>query len=98
LNQQEFQGARSECTPEGYLPRGWCVPGAYGRVSRTLEQVFNCERQLWWNVCAPDGSSCTLNPAIHTITEHEDGTITVMPSIVTTTWHGWLNRGIWRSV
>lgn len=41
----------------------------------------------------------------HTITEHEDGTITASPSILaggqgTTTapWHGYLERGIWREV
>lgn len=48
----------------------------------------------------------------HTVTEHEDGTITVSPSIfcgggyppsVPTewaakhTWHGWLERGEWRA-
>jgi hypothetical protein len=39
----------------------------------------------------------------HTITEHEDGTITISPSILidasvhpTIRWHGFLERGIWR--
>lgn len=38
----------------------------------------------------------------HTITEHEDGTITVDPSILDTggepgdePFHGWLRRGVW---
>jgi len=36
----------------------------------------------------------------HKITEHEDGTITVFPSLLLTTddgreWHGWLNQGVW---
>lgn len=36
----------------------------------------------------------------HTVTEHDDGTITVSPSILTTTghglrWHGYLQRGVW---
>lgn len=32
------------------------------------------------------------------ITEHEDGAITVRPSILDPDgWHGWLERGIWRS-
>jgi hypothetical protein len=91
-------GHRVECTPEGFLPPGWMIPGAYGRLNRTLEQVWNCEAQLWWNVCAPDGSACSLNPALHNVTEHVDGTITVSPSIVTPTWHGWLQCGVWRSV
>lgn len=36
----------------------------------------------------------------HTVVEHEDGTITVSPSIEIKshlgTWHGYLERGIWR--
>jgi len=38
----------------------------------------------------------------HTITEHEDGTITVSPSILLEDfdgkggWHGFLEHGIWR--
>jgi len=40
----------------------------------------------------------------HTVTEHEDGTITVSPSILITSeergqkveWHGYLERGVWR--
>lgn len=42
----------------------------------------------------------------HEVTEHEDGTITVSPSILITgydgdsqvTWHGYLERGQWRRV
>lgn len=40
----------------------------------------------------------------HTVVEHEDGTITVSPSILVYgnreghTWHGYLERGIWREV
>lgn len=40
----------------------------------------------------------------HTVIEHEDGTITVSPSILITCgqdgeqWHGYLERGIWREV
>lgn len=83
-------------THEGYL-RGMEQPGDYGRANRSLDDVRGFERQLWWQVVAPDGSSCCLNPTIHTVTEHGDGTITVHPSIVTSTWHGWLERGLWRS-
>lgn len=41
----------------------------------------------------------------HSVTEHEDGTITVSPSILVSAtiggvemqlWHGWLERGVWR--
>ena len=39
----------------------------------------------------------------HEVVEHEDGTITVSPSILTwdgsgNQWHGFLERGIWREV
>lgn len=39
----------------------------------------------------------------HQVTEHEDGTITVSPSILCTghfdkQWHGYLERGVWREV
>lgn len=36
----------------------------------------------------------------HTVTEHDDGTITVSPSILLMerdhSWHGYLEKGIWR--
>ncbi len=39
----------------------------------------------------------------HEVTEHDDGTITVSPSIVIVEsdengWHGYLERGVWREV
>ena len=41
------------------------------------------------------------NLQAHTVTEHEDGTISVSPSILihsTPPWHGYLERGRWRVV
>ena len=47
------------------------------------------------------------NLANHTVAEHEDGTITVSPSILITfadadgercQWHGFLEKGIWRTI
>ncbi len=73
-------------------------PGDYGRINRTIEQVYGFENQLYWQVFAPDGSCCALDPAVHEVIEHADGTISVHPSIVTKTWHGWLRNGIWTSV
>ena len=32
----------------------------------------------------------------HTVVEHEDGTITVYPSIVAPGYHGFLVKGVWR--
>ena len=38
----------------------------------------------------------------HKVVEHEDGTITVSPSILVQNhmnkWHGYLERGVWREV
>lgn len=77
----------------------------------------------WWAVCPPiwrwpagwrddqktetRGWPGLLNPAVHTVVEHEDRTITVVPSIVQTiaggsgcpdqqVFHGFLERGVWR--
>ena len=88
------QGRRVSADENGYL-RGLNQPGDYGRVALTLDDVHGFERQLWWQVIAPDGSMCSLNPAIHEVTEHDDGSISVHPSIVTATWHGWLKNGVW---
>lgn len=53
---------------------------------------------LW--SCRPPWKHAWGNLAKHHVTEHEDGTITVTPSILITTqvgtWHGYLERGIWR--
>jgi len=92
-----MHGRRRETNCQGFYVHP-PHPGDYGRLEITLEQVRGFVEQLWWNVWAPDGSSCSLNPEIHTVTEHQDGTITVTLSIVTSTWHGWLERGDWRSV
>lgn len=55
-----------------------------------------------WYACVPNGHMGNL--ANHEVTEHEDGTITVSPSILVTRhtgeflWHGYLEHGIWREV
>lgn len=51
---------------------------------------------LWWAYC-PRGGVGVLSD--HQVTEHEDGTITVSPSILMPgVWHGYLERGVWREV
>lgn len=57
------------------------------------------ENGLWW-LYLPAGGIGRLED--HTVTEHEDGTITVSPSILLTSpgnpnrhRHGFLNRGTW---
>jgi len=57
-----------------------------------------------WYCCVPGGHMGNL--AKHTVVEHEDGTITVSPSILISVtdskgkrielWHGYLEHGIWR--
>jgi hypothetical protein len=62
-----------------------------------------------WYACAPDTYSddaldrFVANLSGHSVVEHEDGTITVWPSILIKhhdgkQWHGYIERGRWRSV
>lgn len=65
----------------------WFEDGDYGRVDGV------------WHARPPGAGLGTLEA--HDVTEHEDGTITVSPSILVTgrtTWHGYLERGVWREV
>jgi hypothetical protein len=70
-------------------------PGDYGFA------VYGPEDEGVWMCRAPNGYGGNL--ANHTISEHEDGTITVSPSILIQRppegeWHGYLERGVWREV
>jgi hypothetical protein len=66
------------------------LPGEYGKIGDT------------WFACTPDGRLGDLSN--HEVTEHEDGTITVSPSILVSAggklgeWHGYLEHGVWREV
>lgn len=60
-------------------------PGSYGRHPDGS----------WW-VRPPGSSSGPLFE--HTVVEHEDGTITVDPSIMDDDVHGYLIRGEWKVV
>lgn len=52
-------------------------------------------------VCLPSGAGPS-NLRTWDLTEHDDGTITVSPSIqdvsVANGWHGYLENGVWREV
>jgi hypothetical protein len=68
-------------------------PGDYGKwpVDGTDSE--------WW-VCDPLDTWPSGGYISHQVTEHENGTITVSPSILCKvgdieTFHGWLNRGVW---
>lgn len=56
-----------------------------------------------WLLCLPSGIRGQIKEPLWKITEHEDGTITASPSIMTTSpgnpeldWHGFLEKGFWR--
>lgn len=72
------------------------APGDYAKIILPSGKVQ-------WHARPPIGGLGNL--ANHTVTEHEDGTITASPSILVTSrdgdektvWHGFLERGVWRS-
>ena len=49
----------------------------------------------------PPGCSNSGSLTNHSVVEHEDGTITVSPSILhhddKSEWHGFLEKGVWRT-
>ena len=64
------------------------APGEYGKW-----------KDGTWYAETPNGHGACL--ARHNVTEHEDGTITVSPSILVSNndgelWHGYLTRGEWK--
>jgi hypothetical protein len=93
-------GTRVYPDPDGWLdPAEISKPATYGRSihPRVIEM-----RSGWWHITTPDGHVGGLNPTIHHIVEHEDGTITVTPSIDMSkrtpgAWHGWLTKGVFQS-
>lgn len=88
-----MQGRRVHPNEHGAL---FLAPGDYGQ-----------DNDGDWYARPPNGHLGSL--ASHEVTEHEDGTITVAPSIlvrwdgqrdgvdVVEEWHGYLERGLWRS-
>lgn len=79
--------------PDGE-PQPWPPPnGAYWRMQRRIG-----DPQLVFYAMTPNGLYATLGG--HSVIEHDDGTITVSPSILVTghdgRWHGYLERGTWR--
>ena len=102
-----MKGRRIYAGDDGYLPN--LKPGDYGRTdpAKMPQSVPEGFRTLYWQICAPNGHHGCLDPKIHTIVEHEDGTITVSPSILIQwsrdqgktyeqLWHGFIERGVWR--
>jgi hypothetical protein len=105
-------GRRIYSSPEEGRGLKFELPGDYGCVD--VGELGSGEK--WWYGCLPNwvegnimachGIGIGGTPGGHTVIEHEDGTITVSPSILwgpdqmpgypETHWHGFLERGIWR--
>jgi len=52
-----------------------------------------------WNALTPIGTLANLNQ--HRVDEHDDGTISVFPSILTigvSRYHGYLRNGVWQTL
>jgi hypothetical protein len=98
-----MKGTRVYPNVDGFLDsQAINQPGAYGRCT-AYDARYPGHGVTWWQVTAPNGGSCTLGPNFQ-IAEHEDGTITVSPSIEIDTskgfgagpkFHGYLRRGEW---
>ncbi len=85
-----MQGTRRPDDTEGHF----LLAGDYSFQRDTFRRSTDSP---YWLCCDPVGHLGDLRK--HAVTEHEDGTITVSPSILIkgrTTWHGYLERGIWR--
>lgn len=74
---------------------------ADGRISFAVGD-YGMDRGVWYG--RPPGFHLGSLEK-HDVVEHDDGTITVSPSILhtevrgdeTLTWHGYLERGVWRA-
>ena len=82
-----IKGRRVYCDEEGWFK---LEPGDYVKV-----------KDGHFMIRVPDPKFHLGALVKHTIIEHEDGTITVSPSILHNEpnvgqWHGFLERGIWR--
>lgn len=80
---ESMAGRRLYANEDGKF--GWMQPGDY---------YFD---GYVWVIRDPNGKLGSIGE--HTVTEHEDGTITVSPSILDDApggWHGFLERGVWR--
>jgi hypothetical protein len=70
------------------------APGEYGKYLSTWYASPPCNEGVDEDLLA--------NLAVHRVTVHEDGTITASPSVLVSngrkSWHGYLEKGIWREV
>lgn len=92
------QGRRLSDVKRGELPNPWPERGDYWR-----EVDEGGSHIDWWIVAPRESRPVPSRISLHTVTEHEDGSITASPSILVnfggnTSWHGYLERGVWREV
>lgn len=85
-------GRRRDLTEWSWSEADRPLPGDYGK-----------QPDGTWYAVVPDENIGMGNLSEHEVTEHEDGTITVSPSILVEdfnghNWHGFLERGVWREV
>lgn len=73
------------------------LPGEYGKWASSGVAWRKGGDDNWYAV--PPDTDLVANLSAHKIEEHEDGTITVAPSILVQngkeSWHGFLKRGLW---
>lgn len=87
-----MKGRRYDDVAQPSEPHAVMDPGGYRRTKLGGRWVWECT--------TPNGIRGNL--ALHEVVEHEDGTITVSPSILCDyppdgpQWHGYLERGVWR--
>ncbi len=87
------QGRRYPDVSDTYEPHERMEPGGYRREHDSHTGRWH------WTICDPRGHIGRIDN--HTVTEHEDGTITVEPSILDANeggWHGYLRCGVWEGV
>lgn len=79
----------------GFPGRRRLRPGRYCKVPDGMDPRG---RGVWYAI-DPTGCAGAIRPAQHQVVEHDDGTITVTPSLVMPGgWHGYLEHGVWREV
>lgn len=76
-------------------------PALLGMAARRLRTRVMRDGAWVWRATTPNGMHADLQA--HEVVEHDDGTITVSPSILTwqehgEQWHGYLRRGVWSEV
>ena len=74
------------------VPGRRVYPNADGHLL-LAEGDYGIDRDGLWLLRPPGSGAGALDG--HTVEEHEDGTITVSPSLDGPGFHGYLRRGVW---